>query len=241
VSVYFNIGQAGFIACSIRENVIHQLDTNGGVQLLIYLDANSDVAKKMKTLYLADKNASSPNEKILNEIHPEELQRAVLGNNPTQLWELINRILNFLTQSPKANKGDKRVLEIIERITVTPPALLSIRFLAKTVYLSESRLCELFKCQVGVTLYKYLMWNRIRFGINQLMAGKSVGETALEVGFTDSSHFHKMLVQMFGIGPTAFLKNHRSLNMVTCEEVPIHFEIKTFDQHQRLGNIYSNT
>src|ERR1043166_3395122 len=36
----------------IKENVIHQLDTNNSVQLIIYLDAETEIAKAITSEYL---------------------------------------------------------------------------------------------------------------------------------------------------------------------------------------------
>src|ERR1700744_5168082 len=44
----------------IRENVIHQLDTNDSVQLLIYLDAETTVAKKIKSEFMGQQDVYSP-------------------------------------------------------------------------------------------------------------------------------------------------------------------------------------
>jgi hypothetical protein len=44
----------GFIkSIIIKENVIHQLDPNGSVQLIIYLDAESEIAKTINLNYLS--------------------------------------------------------------------------------------------------------------------------------------------------------------------------------------------
>ena len=45
----------------IGENVIHQLDTNGSVQLLIYLDVETSASKQIKALYMAGRESCEPN------------------------------------------------------------------------------------------------------------------------------------------------------------------------------------
>src|SRR5579872_1780783 len=43
----------------IKENVLHQLDTNGSVQLIIYLDAETRIAQSIKSKYLSASEVQS--------------------------------------------------------------------------------------------------------------------------------------------------------------------------------------
>jgi len=223
----------------LRENVIHQLDTNDSVQLLVYLDADSLVAKQLKAKYLEGKDAASPDIQLLAMLHPEEIQNAMLDPDPLLLGRLIGHIFSILAEAPINNRRDARITKTEEMIAGNVPAALSIQRLADAACLSESRLRALFKQQTGTSIYRYLLWARLRYGINLLMTGKSVGEAALEAGFSDSSHFHKMLVQMFGLSPTAFLKNNLYMEMVTCDEIPLRFETNVYDKQEKLLRSYS--
>jgi AraC-like DNA-binding protein len=222
----------------LRENVIHQLDTNGSVQLLIYLDADSTLAKQLKITYLAGKDAASPDLELLAMLHPVDLQRALLETDSLLMWGLISRIFSLLIGALPASGTDPRIEKIRALIAAGDPAVLSIYQLAEVVCLSESHLRALFKHNAGVSIYKYLLWAKLRCGINGLMAGKTVGEAALAAGFSDSSHFHKMLVQMFGLGPGAFLKNNRVMQMVSCDETPLHFETRQYDRRGQVVATY---
>jgi AraC-like DNA-binding protein len=51
------------------------------------------------------------------------------------------------------------------------------------------------------------------------MAGDTVSDAAMEAGFADSSHFHKMMVQVFGMSPSKFLKENLANDFVVCEKV----------------------
>ncbi|OKS86747.1 AraC family transcriptional regulator [Mucilaginibacter polytrichastri] len=222
----------------LRENVIHQLDTNGSVQLLIYLDASSTIARQLQERYLTGQDAASPNVNLLALLHPAELQRAMLEPDPRLTYGLIRCIFSLLTEMPLTSAIDGRIIKVKELIAAGQANSQNIRMLADTVCISESRLRALFKQVTGVSIYKYLLWRRLRYGINQLMAGKAVGEAALESGFSDSSHFHKMLVQMFGLAPGAFLRNNRAMQMITCEETPLRFETSLFDKQQQLLRVH---
>ena len=61
------------------------------------------------------------------------------------------------------------------------------------------------------------------------MNGSPVGDAGWEAGFTDSSHFHKTLVGMFGISPSQFLRDHKTMEIHTCDRSPLNFETKVYD------------
>jgi AraC-like DNA-binding protein len=64
----------------------------------------------------------------------------------------------------------------------------------------------------------------IRFATHQVMAGNSVGDAAFEAGFTDSSHFHKMMIKRFGTTPSGFLQKNKKKQYLTCDKTRLHFK-----------------
>jgi methylphosphotriester-DNA--protein-cysteine methyltransferase len=78
-----------------------------------------------------------------------------------------------------------------------------------------------------------MLWNKIWYATNQIMAGYSVNEAAIDAGFTDGSHFHKMMVQMFGISPSKFLKDNLADNLVICDKSPLRFETYVYDRGKK--------
>ena len=67
------------------------------------------------------------------------------------------------------------------------------------------------------------------------MAGFSVNDAAMDAGFTDSSHFHKMMVKMFGVSPSKFLKDNKEFSEVKCEESSLHFETNVYQKGQEIS------
>ncbi len=70
------------------------------------------------------------------------------------------------------------------------------------------------------------------------MAGSPINEAAWTAGFTDNSHFHKILVTMFGISPSQFLRDHKTMDILTCDQSPLNFETKVYDEEGRVEKIY---
>jgi AraC-like DNA-binding protein len=212
----------------IKENVIHQLDTHHSVQLIIYLAADSRIARAIKVAGLLEKDSYSPDLNIFHVVNSNELEQALVNPEPSRLRGLIDKILQSLALEIGIVSGDKRITMIEQTISTQAPEEVSVKLLAEKVYLSESRLRSLFKEKTGVPLHRYILWNKIRFATNRIMAGDSVQGAAMEAGFTDSSHLHKMMVKMFGRSPSGFLKNNQSRHFVLCDKDPLDFKTRYY-------------
>lgn len=222
----------------IRENVIHQLDTNNSVQLLIYLDSETTVAKEIKSRYMENLDVYAPEVDVFEDIDPKALQQAILNPDVGLLFGFINHVLGIFCGSTHPPKIDDRIKKARQLIAGKHPSAISVKYLADVVCLSESRLRVLFKAEMGIPIYQYLMWSRIRFAINRIMNGYSVNEAGLEAGFADSSHFHKMMVKMFGLSPSQFIKSSQTMDIITCDDSPLNFETSVFNKQGKLENIY---
>lgn len=203
----------------VRENVVHQLDTNNSVQLMIYLDAETEMAEALRSEYLGKGEIYAPEVNIFHFADSHQLQRALLQTDPALVETLMRRILTYMTRKAGGLRQDERVLRVEQMVSSMLPTEISIESLATEVCLSESRLRALFRNATGIPLYRYILWNKIRFATNRIMAGDSVNGAAMEAGFADSSHYHKMMVQVFGMSPSKFLKENLVNDFIVCEKV----------------------
>jgi AraC-like DNA-binding protein len=211
----------------ISEDIPHQLDTNDSVQLIIYLDAETTAAKAIKTRYPGE--ATQPDLDLFSIVQPNHLQQVLLKPDPITLLNIVSRILKALAGETQATKQDVRIRIVEQIIDNVQPDELSTTTLAEKVHLSASRLRSLFREHTGVSLYKYILWSRIRFAINKIMTGSTINDAAWEAGFTDNSHFHKILVAMFGISPSQFLRDNKTMEIFTCDPSPLNFETTVYD------------
>jgi AraC-like DNA-binding protein len=216
----------------IKENVVHQLDTNDSVQLIIYLDAESRIAHKIKSKYLLNCEIFSSDLNIFHFVNSSQLQHALLKPEPALMEGLLSRILGSLSLEIDNVLPDERIIMVEQIISTCCPVDVTIAYLANKVCLSESRLRALFCQLTGVSLYQYMLWNKIRYATNRIMAGHSVYEAAIDSGFTDSSHLHKMMVKMFGISPSKFLKENNPEGLVMCDESPLSFETRVYNKNK---------
>jgi AraC-like DNA-binding protein len=75
--------------------------------------------------------------------------------------------------------------------------------IGEAVHLSESRISHLFKEHVGVSLKKYLLWNKLKWTIHTVLTdGESLFSSALIHGFFDQPHLSRTFKEMLGISPS---------------------------------------
>jgi AraC-like DNA-binding protein len=224
----------------IRENAIHQLNPNSSVQLILYLDAESDMANKIRAKYLSAADICSTEIKIGDHVNPGELERCLIEPNPEILATLIERLIVRLAGQPEKPVRDERVDKIVKILASDTGENADISDLAKAVYLSESRLRSLFREKTGVPLHRYIIWNRIMMAIGKIVNGSSVQDAAVECGFTDNSHFHKLLLKMFGVIPSQFIKDNSSKNIILLTRHPLNIESRFYDIETGIPNkVYS--
>ena len=130
-------------------------------------------------------------------VESEELSRKLLGNLRNS-DELLNSSI------------DERVSQSVEWIRTELENNVSVKEIAASVELSESRFSHLFTENLRVSVRRYLLWMRLRDAMHLLAKGVSLTDTAYEAGFSDSAHLTRTFRQMLGITPSALLK-HSSL------------------------------
>jgi AraC-like DNA-binding protein len=84
---------------------------------------------------------------------------------------------------------------------------ISLQDMADLVNLNPFHLVRMFKKVMGISPYEYLLVKRTEKAKELLRKGYSVGEAALEAGFYDSSHLHRLLRKFAAIPPKAFLSS----------------------------------
>ena len=70
------------------------------------------------------------------------------------------------------------------------------------------------------------------------MNGHAIQQAALEAGFTDNSHLHKLMVKMFGISPSQFIKSNQLFNIIICDSEPLNFVSNVYNRNGDLEKVY---
>jgi AraC-like DNA-binding protein len=127
---------------------------------------------------------------------------------------LVEKFLHsFLRQEqatlPRAvKKNDLESMQHIEQILSSRlEGFPSLEFLAHEVFMSTSKLKNLFKQVYGHTLYDYYNKSRLQRAKELLVTGQcSIKQAGSEIGFSNLSHFAKAFKKEFGILPRDLIK-----------------------------------
>lgn len=117
--------------------------------------------------------------------------------------ELMRDLRDFSHKENLKLTNDKRVydcIQIIETESLDYHKLLTT--LSSRTFLSESRLSHLFTQNVGISIKKYQVWNKLKFALYFFLSeGANLKEAALEAEFYDQSHLNKAFRNYLGINP----------------------------------------
>ncbi len=191
----------------IKEETIHQLDTNGSLQLIIYIDPSSKAADELKSAYLKNSNFCglqfyfTPLEEIL-------IYKTFITSEIKCIKILIDMIVKRITNLNSLVLCHERIQHVLELVKNSNLEHISIDYLASKVFISPSRLRMQFKQSLGVSLHKYIILQKILSAINSMINGFSVQDAAYKSGFNDTSHLNKSMLKTFSINPSMFLKGN---------------------------------
>ncbi|HLI94360.1 MAG TPA: helix-turn-helix transcriptional regulator [Puia sp.] len=197
-------------------------------RLLIF--ASHDLARQYLPADLMEKltafaraNGAGENPLLINLTHRTMLKELfdIRDNDPlshikrlSNVIHLIERSLHsFLRQEqatlPRAvKKTDLESMQHIERILSSRlEGFPSLESLAHEVFMSTSKLKNLFKQVYGHTLYDYYNKSRLQRARDLLANGQvSIKQAGSEIGFSNLSHFAKAFRKEFGILPRDLVK-----------------------------------
>lgn len=77
--------------------------------------------------------------------------------------------------------------------------------LAQSLDTNETTLKQAFKSTYGKTLFRYFQEKNMQAALEALQAGKSVGDTAAQCGYSYISHFSVAFKKEFGVSPSRFM------------------------------------
>jgi AraC-like DNA-binding protein len=171
----------------------------------------------------AKANSSSNNPLFINLTHRTMLKELfeIRDNDPvsqirrlSSVIHLIERSLHSFLRQEQATlprtvkKTDLESMQHIEQILSSRlEGFPSLESLAHEVFMSTSKLKNLFKQVYGHTLYDYYNKSRLQRAKELLINGQvSIKQAGSEIGFSNLSHFAKAFRKEFGILPRDLVK-----------------------------------
>lgn len=118
--------------------------------------------------------------------------------------ELLSELKNLARTSDLKTPTDKRIIESIKFIEENELEYKNlISELTTKVFLSNSRLSHLFKEHIGISIKKYLVWNKLRQAINLYLSDNSnLTDVSLQSGFFDQAHLSNSFKNVLGVSPS---------------------------------------
>ncbi len=183
----------------INSNTNHTFYSNQDAQILFLIDNTSMIAKQLIQQYLNGRSYYSIDDESIN------LVRCLLQ----QYYHILDKehYLKFYTQlfqilqiNTDANAVmDERITSLLSQIKNCASNEHSLEEMAKSVFLSQSRLSHIFKKETGMRLSSYMVLHKLQKAMFCIFSGKSVTEAAIMAGFDSSSHFAAVCKKTLGM------------------------------------------
>ena len=104
---------------------------------------------------------------------------------------------------PPASSLDHRITRAIEWILPRIEEPLTLGQAADVACLSESRFSHLFAEETGLPFRTWVLWRRLMRSVELMAAGETLTSAAHQAGFSDSAHFSRTFLRMFGVQASA--------------------------------------
>lgn len=117
------------------------------------------------------------------------------------------RFINAKQEVQTVNvKYETRVNEILDYIHLHYAEALTLDELSGQLFISKSRMCQIFKKATGLSVGNYITVYRIKRSCALLLNGESVQNAGRIVGFNNNTHFIRMFKKHMNCSPGRFLK-----------------------------------
>lgn len=143
----------------------------------------------------------------LNQVHKTQMKES-------DAYDLLGKVFFQIPERETLNyKVDERIRAVIDiikdELTINHPN----QELAERVGLTEVQLSRLFKATTGVPIRRYRLWHRLFVTASLMAQGKTITDSALEAGFSDSSHFNHVFRSMLGMKPSNVLNRKDNMKI----------------------------
>ena len=142
---------------------------------------------------------------LLTNEYTRQIEQA---ENLDQLIKVYLDLRYQLYENPQGQKMNKTVSSIISYISKNYGRNMPLEEIADAVGLSPNYICSLFKKEMGVNLFNYIMEYRINRAKELLMSTNMKSyEIADQTGFSDESYFSRSFKRITGQSPIEFKRS----------------------------------
>lgn len=190
-------------AVFIASDIPHTAYSESGEMLVFLFDPACAYANEIQRMYLQGKEYFCLNPEQATMIKNLWIQ------NRDSLKKADQAVLEYLglteNNERKLDERVAKVLSILKEINEVPEN--AVDFLCGKVCLSKSRLSHLFKENLGISLSRYLAWEKMRKGYILFQKYGKLTDAAVMAGFDSPSHFAATCKRMFGLSFSDYSKS----------------------------------
>ena len=124
-----------------------------------------------------------------------------------ELSKLVENDEDFYSNSFSSNKTINRIVDYINRHYTEE---ITLDVLAKRFHFSKYYISHLFKEQVGISPYEYLISRRLYVCNNLIRTNHTIKEACFLVGFNNYANFYRLYKKHFKITPQQFKEQLRT-------------------------------
>lgn len=154
-----------------------------------------DNAVRNKLLsFISAVNTRGKDSFIVNEFFVEMIETLFYKNSGSLLNEDITL------------KKDSLIIKATNLIDETLQQQITLNDICRELNISKYHFIRMFKKQVGMTPYQYMLDSKIKLACEDLETGVDILDIVERYGFYDLSHFGKRFKRVFGLTPSEYRK-----------------------------------
>lgn len=199
----------------INSNESHIFYSNKDTQIMLLIDASSAISEQIREKYLKGQSYCIIDEKSIDSIRDLLYHYFPILDKKCYL-EFFSKFCQTINiDIQKDTSMDERIIRLLGQIKNGSHLKQSIGDLAKSYFLSQSRLSHLFKSETGMRLSSYIVLHKLQKAMFYILRGKSITEAALEAGFDSPSHFAAVCKKTLGMSARELEKDSVFLKVST--------------------------
>ncbi len=129
----------------------------------------------------------------------------------SELFTLINRNLHTSTEKNDSKNNQYLFNDILYYIHTHLTEELSLELLSGVFFISKSYISKIFKENLGISLYKYVLQLRLEGSRNAILSGTPIQKAAEIFGFNDYSAYYRAFKNTFDASPRDYVDKSKKI------------------------------